>query len=317
MGLGLILFFSTVHSVHGDSLASTVRVGTPGQIDDAFPTSVLFDPINDNIYVGDVLVLSEPPSPGGSIDAPGLSVISGSNNTIIANVPVPGNYNSFSPAGLAFDSDNGGIYMVNSYGTTVISDSTNKVVASLAVGGSDIAFDPVNGEIYVTSPPRSPSQYYASNAVYAILPATISVTCDTSNFVVGSFALCTASLTHTNATIAGNTVTFSKTGGTANVTFSPPGCTLSADGTCSVLVMGSTTGNFTLQASYPGDSNDSPALGFASLSVTTTAVPEFPNYVLPSTIAISMVLVASLFRLEKRRARRLSSGTKIDSSVRD
>ena len=127
------------------TLPVTVTPGTP-----------LFDPQNGDIYV--------PSTQFGNQ----ISVISGSSNTVIANVTV-----SYGEKGLTFDPDNGDIYVSNRFvGTTplgshipastllVISGATNTVVANVTFPSSlsyhtpltPPVFDPANGDIYLASP---------------------------------------------------------------------------------------------------------------------------------------------------------------------
>jgi YVTN family beta-propeller protein len=60
----------------------------------------------------------------------------------------------FSPIGIAYDPDTGGIYVADYYGTavSVISDATNEVVDSVGVGHSPagVAYDSARGEVFVT-----------------------------------------------------------------------------------------------------------------------------------------------------------------------
>lgn len=98
-----------------------------------------------------------------------LSVISGSNDSIVATVAVGSN-----PYAIAYDSGQGEIYVANqgSNNVTVVNDTTDSVVATVAVGGTpyDIAYDAAAGEVYVAN--------YHSNNVSAIS--------DTSHKVVAS-----------------------------------------------------------------------------------------------------------------------------------
>ena len=71
-------------------------------------------------------------------------------NKVIQNITVGKN-----PAGVAFDSLNGYVYVTNrgSNNISVINGSTNKVIQSIAVGSSPagVAFDSLNGHMYVTN----------------------------------------------------------------------------------------------------------------------------------------------------------------------
>ena len=86
-------------------------------------------------------------------------MVSGTTNTLIATVMV-----GKAPNGIAFDPDNGDVYVANAYcGTfftdcgmgnvSVIDSSTNTVTATVPVGRDPehVAFDPVNGDVYVSN----------------------------------------------------------------------------------------------------------------------------------------------------------------------
>jgi YVTN family beta-propeller protein len=79
-----------------------------------------------------------------------VSVIDGLTNTVIKNIHVGSH-----PRGIAFDSDNGNLYVANegSYTVSVIDSSTNEVIKNIIAGWSPlgVAFNPSNGLIYVTS----------------------------------------------------------------------------------------------------------------------------------------------------------------------
>ncbi|MCW4045316.1 MAG: YncE family protein, partial [Candidatus Bathyarchaeota archaeon] len=81
-----------------------------------------------------------------------VSVISDSNHTVIATIPVGNN-----PRGVTYDSAKGEIYVANSdssgNGTiSIISDSTHTIVATVTVGSGplNLAYDARKGEIFVT-----------------------------------------------------------------------------------------------------------------------------------------------------------------------
>ncbi len=77
-----------------------------------------------------------------------VSVVSGSTNTVVANVS-----GGLDPWGVTFDSLNGDVYVVNdlSNDVSVIAGSTNTVIATIPVGSlpRTAAFDPANGDVYV------------------------------------------------------------------------------------------------------------------------------------------------------------------------
>jgi hypothetical protein len=110
-------------------------------------------------------------------------------------------------------------------------------------------------------------------------PLTVSQATTTTT-VTCSGVLCTATVTGFSGTITGETITWSKIGGTGSVTF-PSGttCALSAGGICSVPVKAATAGPVTIQASYPGDANNLASTGSASFTIvaTTTSVSCVPT----------------------------------------
>ena len=101
------------------------------------PEAVVFDPANGDLYVANA----------GSDN---VSVIDGSTNRVIANVPVGDG--SVSPSDLTIDSETGDLYVTGDFNTAVVVDlSTDQVVGDLNLGsfGTGMAFDPDNGELYV------------------------------------------------------------------------------------------------------------------------------------------------------------------------
>lgn len=93
-----------------------------------------------------------------------VSVIDGSNNQVVATIPVGGE-----PLPVAYIPINGDVHVgdSNSSELAVIAGSTNEVVGAVAVGSgpADITFDPANGYVYVadsvsdTVSVLSPSQW--------------------------------------------------------------------------------------------------------------------------------------------------------------
>jgi YVTN family beta-propeller protein len=79
-----------------------------------------------------------------------VSVISDSNNTVVATIPV-GDH----PLGVAYDSGKGEVFVANNNDGTVsvISDSNNTVIATIPVGLAPawVAYDAGKGEVFVTN----------------------------------------------------------------------------------------------------------------------------------------------------------------------
>jgi hypothetical protein len=123
----------------------------------------------------------------------------------------------------------------------------------------------------------------------AIQPALTSVTstsvaCSPSTTIdVGLSTTCTATVTGESGSITGETITWSQTGGTGSVSFSLATCNLSGSPeSCSVTVTGVTAGSATIQATYPGDTNN---LGSSDTdALTVTNAPPTPTPSCPSTL---------------------------------
>ena len=114
-------------------------------------------------------------------------------------------------------------------------------------------------------------------------PASTSVSCAPASFATGATSKCTASVSGGAGTsIDGETLTFTQTGGTGSVSFpSAATCTLSGN-SCSITVTGTSLGQATIQASYPGDAVNAASSGTASVTVlaaTTTSVSCTPSLV--------------------------------------
>jgi len=88
-----------------------------------------------------------------------VSVISDSTNKVIATIPVQSQ-----PDGVAFDSHNNHVYVVNSgsYSASVIFDVTNTVIGTIVqfTEPSAIVFDPHTSQLFVAN--------YALNTVSVI-----------------------------------------------------------------------------------------------------------------------------------------------------
>ena len=127
------------------SLIGSISVGEfPGMN----PTGIVTNSINNTIYVTNM----------GSNT---VSVINGTTNAVVANVTAisseeGGGSGFFSPAGIAYNSDNGNLYVANRGSDTVsvINGSTNSlmdVISMDAIAPSGIVYNPANNYIYVTN----------------------------------------------------------------------------------------------------------------------------------------------------------------------
>jgi YVTN family beta-propeller protein len=137
---------NAVAVISGDSNTLIANLTMPGG-----PSQPLFDPANGEVYVPCLVPRPTPTTSSSNV----VSVISGTTNTVIANVTI-GSFPPFSPGADLYDSANGDIYVSDfadfSPGTvSVISGANNSVIATIPVspGPSQLAFDPDNGDIYV------------------------------------------------------------------------------------------------------------------------------------------------------------------------
>jgi YVTN family beta-propeller protein len=124
---------------------------------DAFPgknpTGITINPINNTIYVTNM----------GSNT---VSVINGTTNVVVKNITLAtveqevgvgaGGTSFFSPAGIAYNSDNGHLYVTNrgSDSISVINGTTNTLVDEISVNSiapSGITYNAANNYIYVTN----------------------------------------------------------------------------------------------------------------------------------------------------------------------
>jgi YVTN family beta-propeller protein len=252
----------SVSVISGSTNSVVANVSVSG-----FAEDVAFDSSNGNVYVA-------------SRDS-AISVISGTTNTVAATVSLPS-----SSEGFVFDSNNGDIYVANAYSTVfVISGSTNSIVAMLPIGQgqgsrtnigsypSGVAFDPDNGDIYVTNIPNQglPFAGAEGGAGSPIPMAEASTNPGSVSVISGS----------TNTLIQNVTVG----GGPAGIAFDPD------------------NGNIYVANSNPTYIGPDNFTGTVSVIAPsgTTAVPEFANQALLATLAVSMILVASVLRLENSR----------------
>ena len=184
----------TVIDAATDEVIGSVRTG-----DDV--GGVGFDSANGCVYVNGFFT--------------NVTVIDGSTNQDVAWLQTGANgaYSYTSPEDVAFDSENGYVYVTDSThnNVTVIDGATNKVVAWIPVGSDpkDLAYDSANGDVYVVN--------YASDSVSVIngtfhYPTITSFAANPSTFVVGTG-------TSLNVDVAGGVGAL-----TYNYTSLPTGC---------------------------------------------------------------------------------------------
>ena len=137
---------NTLSLINGtsNSLIGSIPVGEfPGKN----PAGIVTNSINNTIYVTNM----------GSNT---VSVINGTSNAVVANVTSATREGEgsgfFSPAGIAYDSDNGNVYVANRGSDTisVINGSTNLLIDEISmdtVAPSGIVYNAANNFIYATS----------------------------------------------------------------------------------------------------------------------------------------------------------------------
>ncbi len=209
-----------------------------------------------------------------------VSPTPGPNNAVIVTIRNPSNtVVDIGPAQV--DSSTGTYSFV-----TVAGGSTSWIAGTYSVnatwGGSGGTATTTTTFQYSPTPP--------------IATTTTTMAC-TSPIAVGATSMCTATLAGTQGTVTGETVTFSvQSGGSGAVTLpSPPGCGLSAAGTCSISVTGATPGSVTIKASYPGDANNAASSGTGTLTITggtTTTVSCAPASVVIAAVSTCTVTVS-------------------------
>lgn len=125
----------SVVSGSNDRVGGTIPVG-------ALPVSAFYDPFNSDLYVMD-----QRPYVGN--DFPNdLTVVSGTNDTVIASIPLLG----VTMGGLVLDNENGDLYAGGANGLTVISSSSDTVVRILPINGGLPSFVDAKGNVYVLQP---------------------------------------------------------------------------------------------------------------------------------------------------------------------
>ena len=161
----IVLALTAANAVHALGVTATVTVGN-------LPGAVAYDSAKGEIFVANEGVVA-----GTST----ISVISDSNNTAVATIPV--GEETLSRAGaIAYDSGKGEIFVTLETATgtnpsssvSVISDSTNAVVANINVGNNPdgIDYDSGKGEIFVANGHDSTVSVISdsNNTVVATIP---------------------------------------------------------------------------------------------------------------------------------------------------
>jgi len=233
---------------------------------------------------------------------------------VIANVTV-GPYPTYTLAA-AFDPNNGDIYVANALccqaldaagspgSVAVVSGSNDTLIASITGAGATpssptgfdpdgITFDPTNGDIYIAAPDEVVVISASTNTVIDAVPlgtASEGLAYDSFNgdvYVANLHA-------NTTSVISGSTNTLVATLPTG---VHPDGIAFdSSNG--DVYVADETTGSVSVIAPN------------TATKTTETTVPEFPNYVLLTTLVLSMAVVASYSRLANQRANAYASSGK-------
>jgi YVTN family beta-propeller protein len=294
----------SVISAYNNTVVATLAVGQ-------FPAQVAFDPSDGEVYVAS----DGPGYPAGSGPAASgaLSVISSSTNAVVANVSVAG---AAGPEVLAFDSANDDVYLANNgYSpgniVSVISGPTNSVVATPLVGADPnaIAFNPSNGDVYVG---RIDTNF---NSNGSNIPGDLLVISGSTNTVIA------------NVTLAGEPVTIAVDPASGNVYVAtvPNDAQMQpfSNGTGTVSVVSESTntvmtnltvGDYPISIAVDSSNGDIYVANLGSdtvsviaptaISSTTEVAPEFPSYSLIVTLAISVVVTATLTGYARARSGR-------------
>lgn len=154
----MIFLFSTVASVHAESLTTTITVGSE-------PVGVAYDPSMHEVFVANYV--------GGDIQ-----VISDNTNAVVADIITLTQY-AGAPYDIAYDSGKGEVWIADDTGAYAISEATNAVVANVTNGLEPhltrIAYDSGMGELFVT-----PSYYDVPT------PNVVQVISDSTNTIVAN-----------------------------------------------------------------------------------------------------------------------------------
>lgn len=233
------------------------------------PLQLTVDTVNDNVYVADF--------EGGG----GLTVISGSANTLIDNVLKGYNFTD-----VAFDSASGNLYATNydSGNVTVIDGKTYRVLANVRLCwkfptyARSIIFDAANNDIYALNTPCEAPTEGAGDYVTLISGST--------NTVIGSVQV--GRIPHGIAVDTANGDIYVTNAGSNTVSVIAPSSAFTSAKSSSTAV--STTGTASSESAGGG------------------GIPAFP-YQIPVVAFFTAVVVLSYLLIRRPRARQIVVGT--------
>lgn len=141
----LIFTLTGIHAIEAASFNTTIDVG-------AVPYAVAYDSGKNQMFVANYYPLNA------------VTVISASDNIVIANISLGGIHDTIGPHSIAYDSEKNSVYVGNGLANTVsvISDETNKVIETIPVGtqvntfigkspAADIVYDESKGLLFITN----------------------------------------------------------------------------------------------------------------------------------------------------------------------
>lgn len=226
-----------------NGVVATVNVGAP--------LGLAVNPSTDMVYAA-------------SFFARSVSVINGSTDAVVADIPV--NSSTDFPGGVAVDPNTNTVYVANrdSGTVSVIDGRTNSLVSDVTVGNypEGVAVDPSTGLVYVANELSRTVSVISSGPG----PTSTDVACGSSLFLMGTSTTCTAIVAGASPT---GSVSWSYSG-PGSVSFSPDPCALSS-GRCRVTVTGTGAGSVTVIASYGGDTINPTSSGNFTLFVSNPA----------------------------------------------
>jgi len=104
------------------------------------PDGIAFDPANNCLYVAEH---------GNGVGGDLISVINATSNTYVRGIGA-----IYSPTAVAYDPDNGNVYITTGGSSVMVIDTANNTMTSQIDVGHEprgIAFDPANGDLYVAN----------------------------------------------------------------------------------------------------------------------------------------------------------------------